>query len=40
MDGAQYAHYRRGGGTQPFVPWETSEGLDDWESAPAPANGS
>src|SRR5437879_5761225 len=37
MDGAQYAHYRRGGGTQPFVPWETSEGLDDWDSAPAPA---
>jgi len=37
MDGAQYAHYHRGGGTQPFVPWETSEGLDDWDSAPAPA---
>src|SRR5437773_2537276 len=37
MDGAQYAQYRRGGGTRPFVAWETSEGLDDWDSAPAPA---
>src|SRR2546421_9473264 len=37
MDGAQYAHYRRGAGTQPFVAWETSEGLHDWDSAPAPA---
>jgi len=37
MDGAQYAQYRRGGGTEPFVAWETSEGLDDWDSAPAPA---
>lgn len=37
MDGAQYAQYRRGSGTQPFVAWETSEGLNDWDSAPAPA---
>jgi len=37
MDAAQYAQYRRGGGTQQFGAWETSEGLDDWESAPAPA---
>jgi hypothetical protein len=38
MDAAKYAQYRRGGGAQPFGAWETSEGLDDWESAPAPAN--
>src|SRR5713226_8584381 len=37
MDTAQYVQYRRGGGTQPFAAWETSEGLDDWASAPAPA---
>ena len=37
MDTAQYVQYRLGGGTQPFAAWETSEGLDDWESAPAPA---
>ena len=37
MDGVQYAQYRRGGGAQPFLPWETSDGLDDWDSAPAPA---
>ena len=37
MDGAQYAQYRRGGGTQPFAAWESSEGLDDWDAAPAPA---
>jgi hypothetical protein len=37
MDTAQYVQYRLGGGTQPFAAWETSEGLQDWESAPAPA---
>jgi hypothetical protein len=37
MDTAQYVQYRLGGGTQPFAAWETSEGLNDWESAPAPA---
>jgi hypothetical protein len=37
MDTAQYVQYRLGGGTQPFAAWETSEGLHDWESAPAPA---
>lgn len=37
MDSAQYAQYRRGGGTQPFLAWETSEGLDNWDSAPVPA---
>ena len=37
MDGAQYGQYRRGGGTQAFLAWETSEGLNDWDSAPAPA---
>jgi hypothetical protein len=37
LDAVQYAQYHKGGGTRPFVAWETSEGLDDWESAPAPA---
>ena len=37
MDTAQYVQYRLGGGTVPFAPWETSKGLDNWESAPAPA---
>jgi hypothetical protein len=37
MDSAQYLQYRLGGGTEPFLPWETSAGLKDWESAPAPA---
>jgi hypothetical protein len=37
MDTAQYVQYRLGGGTRPFPAWESSEGLKDWESAPAPA---
>jgi hypothetical protein len=37
MDLAQYLEYRRGGGTTGFADWETSAGLDDWESAPPPA---
>lgn len=37
MDATQYLQYRRGGGTQPFPAWETSEGLDDWDAAPPPA---
>lgn len=37
MDTAQYLLYRRGGGSQPFPAWETSEGLSTWEDAPAPA---
>jgi hypothetical protein len=37
MDTAQYVQYRLGGGTQLFAAWETSEGMSDWDSAPAPA---
>lgn len=37
MDASMYAGYRRGGGTQPFLEWEFSAGLDDWDDAPAPA---
>lgn len=37
MDLAMYAEYRAGGGEQRFLDWETSAGLDAWDSAPAPA---
>jgi hypothetical protein len=37
MDLAQYLEYRQGGGKTGFLDWETSAGLTDWESAPAPA---
>ncbi|MEA2932498.1 MAG: hypothetical protein QOI56_1283 [Actinomycetota bacterium] len=37
MDVLRYARYRRGGGTQGLVAWETSAGLSDWDGAPAPA---
>ena len=37
MDVAQYLEYRRGEGKTDFFDWETSAGLSDWESAPAPA---
>lgn len=37
MDTAQYLLYRQGGGTERFVDWETSAGVKDWDSAPAPA---
>jgi hypothetical protein len=38
MDLVQYARYRSKGGESPFPAWESSEGLDDWEAAPAPAH--
>ena len=37
MDTLLYGRYRRGGGRSPFGPWESSEGLDGWDAAPAPA---
>jgi len=37
MDLLWYGRYRRRGGDSDFVDWETSAGLDNWDSAPAPA---
>jgi hypothetical protein len=37
MDLLWYRRYRSGGGTQPFMAWETSEGVEGYENAPAPA---
>jgi len=37
MDLSLFARYKRGGGVDRFVSWETSAGLDGWEQAPAPA---
>lgn len=37
MDLLWFRRFRTGGGSQSFVPWETSEGLDTYEGAPAPA---
>ena len=37
MDASIYRRYRHGGGTESFPAWESSEGLESWESAPAPA---
>ncbi len=37
MDLLLYSRYRRGGGDQPFVEWELSAGLSEWDGAPAPA---
>ncbi len=36
MDGVLYARYRRGGGQQGPVAWETAEGVDKWDDASAP----
>jgi hypothetical protein len=38
MDLSLFARYKRGGGQDRFVPWETSSGLHDWDQAPAPAH--
>jgi len=35
--GQAHRRYRRSGGAQPLLAWETSAGLDAWEGAPAPA---
>jgi hypothetical protein len=37
MDLLLYARYRRGGGDQDPLAWETARGVDDWQRAPAPA---
>jgi hypothetical protein len=37
MDLTWYARYRRGGGTQGFVDWETAAGTTSYEGAAAPA---
>lgn len=37
MDLVWYRRYRSGGGDQPFVAWETSEGTTGYEHAAAPA---
>jgi hypothetical protein len=37
MDALLYRRYRGDGGQTAFVPWETSDGVDSWDGAPAPA---
>lgn len=37
MDTLLYRRYRDGGGRSPFLAWESSEGVDSWDRAPAPA---
>jgi hypothetical protein len=37
MDASLYRRYRHDGGNAAFPAWESSEGLDTWENAPAPA---
>jgi hypothetical protein len=37
MDALLYHRYRGGDGRTAFVPWETSDGVDSWDGAPAPA---
>lgn len=37
MDTLLYRRYRDGGGRSAFLAWESSEGVDGWEGAPAPA---
>jgi diadenosine tetraphosphatase ApaH/serine/threonine PP2A family protein phosphatase len=37
MDTWLYRGYRRDGGTVGFPEWESSEGIDSWDKAPAPA---
>lgn len=37
MDLVWYARYRRGGGTQSFIDWETAAGTTSYDGAPAPA---
>jgi hypothetical protein len=37
MDTLLYRRYRSRGGDSPFLAWESSEGVDSWERAPAPA---
>jgi len=37
MDALMYRRYRKDGGTQAFLEWELSAGVDDWDAAAAPA---
>jgi len=37
MDVLWFARYRRGGGDSDFESWESSDGLNSWDDAPAPA---
>lgn len=37
MDASIYGRYRREGGTEPWPAWESSQGLGNWDHAPAPA---
>ncbi len=37
MDTLLYRRYRNGGGQSSFPSWETSEGVEGWETAAAPA---
>jgi hypothetical protein len=37
MDTLLYRRYRRADGQSSFLAWETSEGVESWEAAPAPA---
>jgi hypothetical protein len=36
MDLIEYGRYRRGGGTQELIAWETAEGVDKWDDAASP----
>jgi hypothetical protein len=37
LDASVYRQYLHDGGTTAFAAWESSEGVDTWEAAPAPA---
>jgi hypothetical protein len=37
MDSLLYRRYRREGGETPFLAWESSESVQSWDDAPAPA---
>lgn len=37
MDSFLYSQYRSAGGQSAFLAWESSEGVDTWDNAPAPA---
>ena len=37
MDALLFARYRRDGGDSDFESWESSDGLNSWDEAPAPA---
>jgi hypothetical protein len=36
MDLVEFRRYRRGGGTDRLIAWESAEGVDTWDKAPAP----